>query len=68
MDDKSDPDPLLGDLKSQTSTGNLTSTDYQFDETLRVKLSEYPELSSKGYEWYSFSENFEATVEAAGLG
>ena len=58
MDGKSDMDPLLGYLKSQTSTGNLTSTDYQFDETLRVKLSEYPELSSKGYEWYSFSENF----------
>ena len=47
MDDKSDPDPLLGDLKSQTSDVDSTSTSYQVDETFRVKLSEYPEVPGK---------------------
>ena len=68
MDDKSDPDPSLGDLKSQTSAGKSTSTGYQDDENFSVKLFKYIEFSGKGYDWYYFSEKFEATVEAAGLG
>ena len=67
MDNKYDSKSLLGDLKSQTSSGKLTSTGYQVNETFRVKLYEYRKLSGKGYEWNSFSENFEATVESVGL-
>ena len=68
MDNNYDSKSLLGDLKSQTSSGKLTSTGYQVNETFRVKLSEYPKLSGKGYEWNSFRESFEATVESVGLG
>ena len=35
------------------------------NETLRVKLSEYPTFSGKGNEWHSFKEQFEATCDAA---
>ena len=68
MDDKCDPDLLLVDLKSQTPDGMLTSTGYQVDETFCVKISTYTDLSGKGYEWNSFREDFEATVEIAVLG
>ena len=33
-----------------------------------MKLSKYSEFYRKVYEWYHFSDNFEATVEADGLG
>ena len=38
MDDKSDPDTLLGDLNVLMSAVNPTSTFYQANETFRVKL------------------------------
>ena len=33
-----------------------------------MKLSEYPELSGKGYGWYYFNANIDVTFEAASLG
>ena len=39
MDDKSDTDPLLEDLKIQTSAVKSTSTGYQANKTFCMKLS-----------------------------